>query len=205
MMHDGEIYDIDFNNQTEKDYFIVANICINLVLNKIYQATIKSYLFNTFRCVIIGEKLLSHEEILKKLLTEPFYSYYDIKNILDEQCIESMVEGMELVDLTSTINVLWEHYINKEGFGYVSWFVSLCKQTLSDEISVYIDNVQVSDYCDNYDIQALLNENLIYHQFGVSIDEESVIKTIGNWIGHDVYVEISDKISVLDESISTYI
>jgi len=205
MVRDGTIYNIDFNNQNEKDYFIVANICINLVLNKVYKATIKSYLCNSYGCAIINQKLLSHQDILKKLLEEPCYSYYDIKNILDEQCIENMLEGMELGDLTSTINVLWEQYFVKEDFEKQSWFIRLCKKILSDEISRYIDDLQVSDYCDNYDIQALINQNSSYYEYGVCLDKKSVVSTIKSWIRDDVYEEISEKISVLNENIYTNI
>lgn len=205
MVRDGTIYNIDFNNQNEKDYFIVANICINLVLNKVYKATIKSYLCNSYGCAIINQKLLSHQDILKKLLEEPCYSYYDIKNILDEQCIENMLEGMKLGDLTSTINVLWEQYFVKEDFEKQSWFIRLCKKILSDETSRYIDDLQVSDYCDNYDIQALINENSSYCEYGVCLDKKSVVSTIKSWIRDDVYEEISEKISVLNENIYTNI
>lgn len=205
MMSNGSICDIDFNNQNEKDYFIVANICINSLLNKIYRATIKNYLYNTFGCEIVDEKLLSHEEILEKLLIEPYYSYYNIKDILEKECIENMLKGMKLYNLVSTINILLINYICKADNEDLYWFISLCEQILTDRILVYIDEIQVSDYCDSYDIPDLLNENIIHDSFGTRVNEEPVIKTLKEWISDDIYEEIWDKISELDECISSNI
>lgn len=200
MMNDASICDIDFNSKNEKDYFIVSNICRNSVLNKIYQDTIKNYLYNTFGCTINGEKLLSHEEILRKLLDEPCYSYYDIKNILQEECIESMLEAMELNDLVSAIDILFKNYIGKMGKKSLSLFNSFVKQRLSDEISAYIDEFEVSDYCDNYDVQDLLSENSTSDEFGgIQINEVLVIKTLNKWISDDIHSEIMEMLSVLDK------
>jgi len=198
-MIDGTILNIDFNTKMEKNYFITSNICEKNILNKVYRENIDNFLQNAFGGGTI-RGLLSYVDILKLLLADPILSYYNVENILDEQTIESLIDILDMDDLISIINVLHEHFYNSEvEMEFSLWFADICKQALSESISDYIDNISVSEYCDNYDIQDLMNDNMSYGQYGVEVDERPVKSTIEGWINDNVREEISEKLGILHE------
>lgn len=201
-MIDGTILNINFNTKMEKDYFITSNICEKNILNKVYKENIENFFQDTLPWAISIRGVLSFVDVLKILLVEPILSYYDIGKILNKQTIKNLISGIALEDLVSTINVLYEYiYYNKTTIEFSLSFTNICKQVLLENISDYVDNVIVSEYCDNYDIQDLINNNMNHGQYEMEIDEKSVKGTIEGWINDDVYEEISGKLGVLNEGL----
>ena len=167
----------------------------------VYKGSIENFLQGALSWGTI-QGLLSHVDILKLLLAEPILSYYNIEGFLDELTIENLLEGLELEELVSIINVLHEYIFYSEVENeFLSWFTDICKQALSESISDYISDVNISEYCDNYDIQDLVNDNMSYGRYGVEINEDRVKGIIEGWINDDIYEEISDKIGILREGL----
>jgi hypothetical protein len=197
MLNDGSILDIDFNFLAEKDYFITSHICSKRLLYARYQATIFSYLQNSFGIIIASaEKLLSHNDILSSLLVEPFLKYYEIADILDERLIEYMLLDLDLEDLISTINILGKYFeVNDNESLY--HFIEICKASTEKAIVDYIESTPITDYCGNYDVRSLISEYTVLNEYGVEVDVEAVSEAIKEQIIDDLHDEITEKLDDL--------
>ena len=78
---------------------------------------------------------------------------------MKEDCIHDLFVDLDLEDLINTINLLSRFY--NENNKDASWFKPLCKTAINNAISSYVENIDTSDYCDNYDISDLINQNTV--------------------------------------------
>jgi len=113
---------------------------------------------------------------------------------------------LDIEDLINTINLLSRCYNEKNKD--VSWFKPLCKTAINNAISSYVENIDTSDYCDNYDINDLINQNTKtwYYRDDVELelDKDAATEELKKWVTEDIENEILEKLSELDENIYTY-
>ncbi|QUH20385.1 restriction endonuclease [Alkaliphilus sp. B6464] len=203
-----EIFSIEFFSQDEKNYFIVANICQYEIRQQHYKQTIIDYLNNAYGYYYLpSSEWLPHIKTLEILLNDNLYSYYSLSSFIsDECCINNLFMDLDLNELIATINLLSQCYRRNDI--EVSWFKPLCKIAITNAIASQVENVDASEYCENYDIQDLVNENTKMYYYGdhedMEIDRDAITQTLEKWVAEDIENEIIEKLSELDETISIH-
>jgi hypothetical protein len=179
MFDDGSIFNIDFESDIVKKYFITSYICIKKILDSKYQEIVHQYLLEIFGYELNKQKflppLLSHEMILNILLRKPFYVFYHIDNFFYKHFEKEFFDRLELNELVSTINILDEYFNENKNKDYFR----ICNIVLKDAIENYILNISISEYCENYPIEEYLSK-----------DKISIHDTVKNWIYEDINREI---------------
>ncbi len=203
----GKVDNIDFATEDEKNYFITVHICKYNIKEVRYKKVILNYLRSAYGYYFSHNDWLSHIDILGCLLDKKLYSFYSINRfVLKEDCIRDLFLDLELEDLINTINLLSRCY--DENNKDVSWFKPLCKTAINNAISSYVENIDTSDYCDNYDINDLINQNTKtwYYRDDVEVelDKDAATEELKKWVTEDIENEIIEKLSDLDENIYTY-
>lgn len=203
----GDVDNIDFSTENEKNYFLAAYICKYNIKKIRYKKVIFNYLSNAYGYYFANNDWLSHIDILECLLNKKLYSYYSINNfILKEDRIHDLFLNLDLEDLITTINTLSEFY--QENNIAVSWFRSLCKTSINKAVSSYVESIDASDYCGNYDIHDLINNNTKawYHRDDVEVDfdKDAATEELKKWVTEDIENEVLGKLSELDRNIFTY-
>lgn len=203
-----KINEIDFDSDSERNYFISSHICKYNIKNYKYREVIFDYLDHSYCYTYSKSDWLSHIEVFTLLLDKDMYEFYSINEFIeDEFHIYNLFSNLNLDELIETINRLTECYeIN--GKEYV-WFKLLCKKMMNDEILYYSENINVSDYYDNNDIHELLKENTkVYYYSGseeVDIDIDAITSALEEMISDEIDKEILEKVSNLNEDINSII
>lgn len=204
-----EIFNIDFFSQDEKNYFILSNVCQYNIRQPHYKQTIIDYLNNSYGyCYPSSNEWLPHIKILENLLSDSLYSYYSVSSFIsDEDCISNLFIDLELGELITTINLLSQCYQRNDII--ISWFKKVCQTTITDSISSQVENVDTSEYCENYDIHDLVSENtkMCYYKDykDIEIDRDAITQTLEEWVAKDIENEITEKLSELGETISIHV
>ena len=201
-----KIFNIDFFSQDEKNYFIVSNICQYDIKQEHYKQTIIDYLNSAYGYYYTSSSgWLSHVKILGILLSDNLYLYYSFSSFIsDQDCVDNLFIDLDLDELVVTINLLSQCY--QRNNIDVSWFEATCKTAIINSISSHVENIDASEYCENYDIHDLINENIkeCYYRNGeeTEIDKDSITHTLEKWVTDDIENEITEKLSVLVDNIS---
>lgn len=200
-----KILNIDFSSQDEKNYFIAANVCQYYIKQQHYKQTIVDYLNNSYGYYYPSPgEWLPHIKILEILLDDNLFSYYSFSSFIsDENCINNLFMDLDLDELIATINLLSQCYRRNDI--EVSWFKTLCQTAIINSISSQVEDVDASDYCENYDIGDLINENTKMYYYrdheDVEIDRDAITHTLEKWVAEDIENEILEKLSQLDETV----
>jgi hypothetical protein len=207
LLLNGKIFDIDFMIEESKDYFITAQICNYNIKDIRYKQIIFNYLSNSYGYFFFQKNWISHIDIMEILLSEELFSYYSINEfILDEDSVYNLLLDLELEELIGTINLLTEFYDNN--CMEVLWFKGLCTERIKESIVSYAENIDASNYYDNYDIKDLINQNMITYYYRddveVECDREAITETLINWVIEDVEKEIQEKLDLLEIEIFNY-
>ncbi|MBT2283626.1 restriction endonuclease [Paenibacillus polymyxa] len=203
-----KITEIDFVTEKEKNYFLTSFICRFKIKNNNYKQIIFNYLSNSY-CFNYSEKeWLSHPEVLEYLLDEELYSYYCVNEFIEEENdIRNLLHHLDLDESIFTINLL-NNFYSKNDLD-LSWSDSLFEETLIDAILSYVEDIDVSSYCDNREIEKLLEENTKVYYFRdheeVDLDKDAIVATLEKKITDDIEKEIQEKLSLLDSSITDLI
>lgn len=203
----GKIDNIDFSTENEKNYFLASCICKYNIKKVRYRKVIFNYLSNIYGYYFSHNDWLSHIDILDCLLNKKLYSYYSInKFILKEDYIHDLLFDLDLEDLITTINILSKFY-HENNVDFI-WFRSLCKTAIDTAVSSYVESIDAYDYCDNYDIDELINNNIITWYYNDDVEEEfdkdAATEELKKWVTEDIENEVLEKLSELDEDIYTF-
>ncbi|RCX23333.1 restriction endonuclease [Fontibacillus phaseoli] len=199
-----KINEIEFFSVDQKNYFITAQICKNGIINVNYSEIITDYLNNSYCYNYSTVNWLTHFEIINSLLSDELYSFYSINQFINKQDnIKNLMCNLNLDELIFTINLLNDFFKIKKMNFY--WFKLICKELMEDTIIDYIENIDTSDYCDNYDIGELIRENTKRYWFRGDeeddIDKDSAVSDLEKKISADIEKEIQEKLSSLEENI----
>ncbi|UQZ81720.1 hypothetical protein SK3146_00876 [Paenibacillus konkukensis] len=198
-----KINEIEFVSMHQKNYFVTAQICQNSIKNINYKEIISDY-FNYSYCNSYPTNWLTHFEIIDTLLNDELYLFYSIELLINKKGnIENLIGHLNLDELIFTISLLDDFYkINDMEF---LWFRLLCKEMIDNTVMDYIENINTSDYCDNYDISELITANTrTYWTRGdveEYIDKDSAVSALEKKISEEIENEIKEKLSLLDEGL----
>jgi hypothetical protein len=189
--------ELDFSTEKLKLYFIAAHVCKFNIKDDFYKSTIFYYLRNAYSHYSTQNDWLSHAEVFSCLLDKEVYSYYSISNfILDEDCVSELLLSLDLEYLVFTIKQLNECF-KKNGLN-VLWFKPLCNDMLNDAIKDHVENIDASEYCHNYDVGKLIQENSGFDEDG-NFDKQAVIDELRSRVAEDIEKEIQELLSDLDD------
>jgi hypothetical protein len=190
---------LDFSTENQKLYFITAHVCKFKIKDVFYQQAILNYLCDAYFHCPSQNSWLSHSEIFSLLLNGEFYSYYSISDIiLDEDCISNLLWNLDLEELIFTVKLLNECY-KKNGLE-VLWFKPLCNTMLNDAIKDHVENINAAEYCDNYNVGTLIEQNSGFDEDG-NFDRQAIINNLISCVVEDIEKEIQEHLSDLDSDI----
>jgi len=163
---DDTILDLKFSNERTKYDVILSMICMHKICNKIYMDYIYKFLNSHYNYDNLLSGHMLHSTILKNLLEEPLYSYYKMEDAIKSvDLIENILESLSLDDLIKTVNILSDHLENS------TEIVSMLEEKIHEEIDIYLENIDLSDFCDRNDVFNAIDDNLEYN------DEEQILDT----------------------------
>ncbi|CAH1208233.1 hypothetical protein PAECIP111890_03065 [Paenibacillus sp. JJ-223] len=136
------------------------------------------------------------------------YFYYSINEFIEEEDnIQNLLHYLDLDESILTINLLNDCY-SKNNLEF-SWTNPLFEDTINDSILSYVEDIDASNYCDNSEIEKLLEENTKVYYFRdheeVDFDKDAIVATLEKKITDDIEKEIQEKLSLLDRNITNYI
>jgi len=202
-LNDGTILELEFSTTASKLYFITSNICTNELTDSKYANTIDEYLNTAFECVDDKFSLLSHNEILEKLLNEPFFDFYKVINIFTYNDLKELFRYAvhSLEKFIDTVNILTAFFERNKNLSLDVDCDVLFKELLQDAIFNYPNDISISEFCSSYDIKSLLKNNVSRFYYGQDYEEEydidNIVDTIKDMIIDDVYKEITDLLVAL--------
>lgn len=194
ILENGKILELNYFNMYEKMYIIISYICKYNITNNQYRKIIQGFLSDLKSLEL--EDSLNRNQIIIKLLQEPFFSFYQVNNYLTLDNIEKFFNTMTIDDICEFIK---ESIENKFKFEYDDVYVSIINKNITRAVYKFIEEIKVEDYIENYDISDLIK---IYSDYNES-DYDTTISTIEEWIQEDVYEEIEELISVIPKKFIT--
>ncbi|MEG2288425.1 MAG: restriction endonuclease [Clostridium sp.] len=203
----GKINEIDFTTEKEKIYFVAAHICEYNIKDIRYEQIVFDYLNNAYCCCFSKNDWLSHFDIIGHLFDEDLYSYYSIRKfILKQDYIYNLLMNLDLEELIYSVNILSKCY--EKNSIEVSWLKPLCKELINDAILWFVENIDISDYCDSYDINDLINKSMKTWYYEdheeMDYDKDEVVRVLRKLAEEDIEKEIQEKLSKLDKNIYKY-
>lgn len=190
---------LDFLTEKQKIYFIVAHVCKFNIKDAFYQQAILNYLCDAYFYYPIQNDWLSHAEIFSLLLNGELYSYYSIIDfILDEDYVSTLLLNLNLEELVFTVKLLNECYKNNNL--EVLWFKLVCNNMLNDAIIDHVENIDAAEYCDNYNVGTLIEQNSGYDEDG-DFDRQAIINKLKSCVVENIEQEIQEHLLDLDSDI----
>jgi len=202
-LHDGTIMDIKFSTHNSMLYFIASHICNNELADSKYISLIDEYLHTAFDSAAEKFDLLTHNEILGKLLSEPLFEFYGISNILNIDGLKNLFTYavFSLEKFIDGVNIVTDFFELHENLWLTDESYAFLKELLQEAIFLHGDCISVSDFCSNYDISSFIKDSSNYVYYGEEYDEEcdieNVVKSVSDMIIDDVYEEITEFLSAL--------
>ncbi|WP_113671915.1 restriction endonuclease [Vallitalea guaymasensis] len=195
----GDIFRILFYNEFQKEHFIVSCICKYKIKNKIYNRTVISFFNNIGKSYKKIRETITKNKIIECIVKEPLSTFYNISDILSNEIIlEDIIDIFLLENLISVINTIFE-YLDMCNID-IDVLLSLTHDKIIHKIYDYIDDIDVSSYCDDYDITDIINDNTEVYSDGFErykeIDTDAITDTIIDWIESDIEDEL---ISIIDK------
>jgi hypothetical protein len=196
-----KINSIYFSNVNEKYYFIAAHICEYKIKNDNYKEDIRGYLQQSYCGGFLDREWLSHTTVLERLLDEDMYTYYSISEFVeDRDSVYDLLLSLSLDELIQTINILGQCYKTRKIEN--EWFMQLSIELLRDGIVDFTENVDVSDYCDKYNIGELLYENRMEDEDDIGFDTDAVVASLEDKVNEDIEKEIVEKLRVINADLN---
>ena len=196
MFDDGSIISIEFDTTIHKYYFITSYVCNNEILNNIYQDSIYNYLSEAYGQIILNPNitpsLLKHNKILEILLQEDLQKYYNINQIFNNQLIENMLKRVKIEDLISAINIFDNVFTDEQFDEYFYIFEDALKKAIYN----FAFDFSVSDYCENKNINELIDENN-----NIDNNRNKIYNTIADWVQEEVNSDIKYFVSDINNRI----
>ena len=205
LISSGEIYRYHFSNNYEKMGVILSHVCRNQIKADCHRALVDEFLDVLWCFSILG---VSNIKILIILLTKEFDDFYHTRNRLSEEALESMFLNMTLEEFDELYIVVKEKHME----AFLKKYQKLITAGLQNAADLFISDVSVEDYCGNYNISDVL-ENNTYHEQGIRITAfDDAAEEIAGFIRNDISdeawtivnkypAEISSEITMDEEKI----
>ena len=195
---DGSILNVQFNDDIEKENFIISKVCQYEVKNELYKSMIIQYLNNGYD--ISHKGLLSKNRVVTSLSEEPLCSFYNFKELVCNKDIVNNIFSVmtfeELINTVNTINIFLQ--LNTSA---LKWFVPLCVNCISAALDDQIDSIEVSSYCENYDIRDVVEQHTSRNEWDFEFDHDGAVETIEQFLEEDIKDDLKEMIADLPMTI----
>ena len=183
LISSGEIYRYHFSDNYEKMGIILSCVCRNQIKADCHRALVYEFLDVLWCFSMLG---LSNIKILITLLTKEFDDFYHTRDRLTEDILENMLMNMSLEEFDELYIVIKEKHME----AFLKKYQKLITAGLQNAADQYISDVSVEDYCGNYDISKVL-ENNTYHEQGIRMPAfDDVAEDIAGFIRDDISDEV---------------
>ena len=183
LISSGEIYRYHFSDNYEKMGIILSRVCRNQIKADCHRALVDEFLDVLWCFSILG---LSNIKILITLLTKEFDDFYHTRDRLTEDVLENMLMNMSLEEFDELYIVIKEKHME----AFLKKYQKLITAGLQNAADQYISDVSVEDYCGNYDISKVL-ENNTYHEQGIRMPAfDDAAEDIAGFIRDDISDEV---------------
>ncbi|MBQ7359524.1 MAG: restriction endonuclease [Lachnospiraceae bacterium] len=192
IVRNGDAMLYSYASESEKLHVILTYICKMKITNESYQCLVESF-FGNLSYYYGGVDLMSRCRLFIELLNDELAEFYDVSSCIKEEKVKELLWDMSLREYQELINLSKETGIDFWYEEYIDTFIT----ALNAAIKVYIEEIDVYDYCDNYDVSGLIDVD-----WGYSYSERRLAAiTICGWIRDDVEDEIADMLEKLPESV----
>ena len=192
IVRNGDAMLYNYASESEKLHVILTYICKMKITNECYQCLVESFLGN-LSYYYGSVDLMSRCRMFVELLSDELAEFYDVRSCINEEEVKELLWDMSLREYQELINLSKEKGIECWYEEYVDTFITALNAAIKD----YIEEIDVYDYCDNYDVSGLIDVDWDYSYS----DRKLAAKTLCGWIRDDVEDEISDMLEKLPESI----
>ena len=187
ILENGKILELNYSNIHEKMYIIISYVCNYNITKNIYTKIIQSFLRESKNLKV--EDSLSRNQIIIRLLQEPFFSFYQVKDYLTVENVEKFFESMTICDICEFLK---EFIGSKIKFEYDE-YVNVIKNNITKSVYKFIEEIDVEDYMEDYEIPDVIESYIDIDKF--AYDRE--ISTIEEWIKEEVYKDIKELTDII--------
>lgn len=193
LMESGQINNIDFQSNNEKNYFIAAHICKFKIKDSRYKQNIFDYLNDSYGKFDERYNWKAHVDILDDILDRELFEYYSIEDfILNETRLKSMLDGINFDLLIHTIKSLLV-ILDRNGI----IFDNIIQEIIDEAVLFFVEDISILDYCGEFDINTLISEYTDYYDSGYDVDTDSIVIKLKNSIIDQIQDEVFDQLSVI--------
>ena len=162
---------------------ILSHVCRNQIKADCHRALVEEFLDVLWCFSMLG---LSNIKILITLLTKEFADFYHTRDRLSEEALENMFLNMTLEEFDELYIVVKEKHME----AFLKKYQKLITAGLQNAADLFISDVSVEDYCGNYNISDVL-ENNTYHEQGIRITAfDDAAEEIAGFIRNDISDEV---------------
>ncbi len=192
--NDGTILDLRFANEGTKYDVILSMICRYKICNKIFMDIIYEFLSSHYdNDTFVSGHILLHSKILDNLLEEPLYSYYKMEDTINSvDLIESILERLYLEESIKTVNILYPYLENNIEL------YSMLESKIDEEIDTYLDNLDISTFCNKNDVYNAIDEYLEYDDEGQLFDKSRAITALKGKISKYIESDLNTTLGKLN-------
>lgn len=202
-----KVLELHFVNPKAKSHFIVSQICVYKILDVEYKTLVIDFLTsgetvplvvkstNSIHFNFSQEGVFSKDILLEDFLIPPLFDFYEIRDyIISPNNIQEFLTWFDYQSMSKFLETLIPIY---DGLKLSSAQMEIVYIALiggiKDFISAYMDDVDVSAFCDNYDVSDIVTEHVhtVNENGFVDMDIDDAVDKIASMISEDIYNEIS--------------
>ena len=185
-----------YDNEDQRLAFIANYTSRFDIMDEYYISDIQKY-FSNPKSFYLSNKFPEtyFNEIINKMLNTDFFEFYDLESILLDTDLEVYFEGLSLEEIVEMIKSLETNYTDDNRI----WFVEEVKEILMQEIQLFCDGIDVSEYdCD----LASASDYVEYTEDDEIDDITTAVDYIEDYVKSEVKSAIIEMISELPEDIA---
>ncbi len=191
----GEAIYYNYSSDVEMMYVILTCICTWGIKHENYKYVVEKFYGDLSYYGNVG--IMSRCRLFIELLRDELADFYDSYAFLDERSIIEFLWNMDIDEYQELINLSSERGIDFWYDHYENIFVD----ALNEAIKSYMENLDIYDYCGNYDFNNLFDEYSSFNGHYMEVDERAVATILCDWIRDDVEDEIMVKLKNLPKHI----
>lgn len=184
-----------FENENQKKAFVANYIAKGKVCDIYFRETVHSYLLNPCHFIIARETIRSLTCVIKGLLDDKLYEFYDIKTLLMEN--DGLIKILSVNDLDDVIEIVRLLDKKFQDFADRNVFIEIATEQVENAISTYCDSyTDVSDF--DVDIDDIVRRSFTSEE---DFDEDYAADKLSEEVCELILEHVHDEIDLLPSDI----
>lgn len=185
----------NYSSDREMMYVILTYVCKCNIKNEAYRYLVEKFYGDL--SYYVHTDAMSRCRLFVELLDDELAEFYGTYGFIKEEKIIELLFNMDLFEYQDLINLSVKQGIFFLYEEYEDIFITALDEAIKD----YIEDIDVYDYCGDYDIHELIEEYSDYNGYYKEVDEEAVAASLCGWISDGVEEEIAEMLENLPEQI----